>query len=279
MNYSYKIDNDDVIVEFDEDARFKVGNKEILTQRFGDLTQTKDWFNEGFAIEKSSRFYDAKILYSATQNTIENIIQDLDPCLHLNGFSLENYHTFVSEELHSEVLKKTRRLFPENLDLDVHKILEEFSNYFGTNLTFLNPITGKEQWMIARINRAGSLDYNTAHKDVYEVFDKYNDIPRMVNVWIPLSGVNKLNSLPIVPKSHLLSEHLIKRTSAGSTMNGMPYSVASIKNWDGSATLSRVELNKDDVLIFSSHLIHGLAVNKSEDITRISFEFRLYEKS
>ncbi|WP_443641936.1 phytanoyl-CoA dioxygenase family protein [Candidatus Njordibacter sp. Uisw_039] len=279
MKHSFKVDNEKLLVELDEDEKFEFGNKEILTQRFGDLTETKYWFDKGFSITKSSRFYDAEKLYSATQKAIKNIIYNLDPGLNLSEFSLENYHTFVSEELHSSVLKKTRRLFPENLDLDVHKILEEFSNYFGTNLTFLNPITGKQQWMIARINRAGSLDYNTAHKDVYEVFDKYNDIPRMVNVWIPLSGVNKLNSLPIVPKSHLLSEHLIKRTLAGSTMNGVPYSVASIKNWDGSATLSRVELNKDDVLIFSSHLIHGLAVNKSEDITRISFEFRLYEKS
>lgn len=62
-------------------------------------------------------------------------------------------------------------------------------------------------------------------------------------------------------------------------MNGTAYSVASIKSWDRKSSLSRADLNKDDVLIFSSHLIHGLAVNKSENTTRMSFEFRLYEET
>lgn len=279
MNYVYKIDSDELTVKLDEGARYEIGAEEILSQRFGDLTETKDWFKEGFSIEKSSRFYDLKKLYSATENAIKNIIENLDLNTQLDGFTLEKYHEYVGNELHAEVVQKTKRLFPDDLNIDTQKIVEEFGKYFGTKLTFSDPITGQEQWMIARINRPRSNDYNTVHKDIYESFDEYSDIPRMVNIWIPLSGVTESNSLPIASKSHLLSEDLIVRSKAGSKMNGIPYSVASIKSWDGRSMLSRAILDADDVLIFSSHLIHGLAVNNSDDITRISFEFRLYEDS
>ena len=130
--------------------------------------------------------------------------------------------------------------------------------------------------MIEIINRPRSNDFNTAHKDVYEDYDKFCKIPRMINVWVPLIGVTENNMLPIAPRSHLLPENKIMRTKAGSTINGVNYSVNSIKSWDDSSLLTKIPLQQDEILIFSSHLIHGLAINHEEDKTRISFEFRLY---
>ena len=52
----------------------------------------------------------------------------------------------------------------------------------------------------------------------------------------------------------------------------------SIKSWGESTSLERVPIKSNELLIFSSHLIHGIAHNPNDDITRISFEFRLYEK-
>ena len=101
----------------------------------------------------------------------------------------------------------------------------------------------------------------------------------MINVWVPLIGVTDKNMLPIVPKSHLLPESKVMRTKAGATVNGIKYSVNSIKSWDDSSSLTKIPLEKDEILIFSSHLIHGLAMNYEEDITRVSFEFRLYAEA
>ena len=100
----------------------------------------------------------------------------------------------------------------------------------------------------------------------------------MINIWVPLIGVTGKNSLPIAPRSHLLPENKILRTKAGSTVNGVKYSVNSIKSWAGDTSLTRLPLKQNEILIFSSHLIHGLAFNTEEDKTRISFEFRLYAK-
>ena len=61
-------------------------------------------------------------------------------------------------------------------------------------------------------------------------------------------------------------------------MNAQRYSVASIRDWGGNSNLVRENPKSDEFLIFSSHLIHGLALNNNEDETRVSFEFRLYEK-
>jgi hypothetical protein len=30
--------------------------------------------------------------------------------------------------------------------------------------------------------------------------------------------------------------------------------------------------------MFSSHMIHGLAINEEEDVTRVALEFRLFKK-
>ena len=76
--------------------------------------------------------------------------------------------------------------------------------------------------------------------------------------------------------SHLIPENKILRSKAGSFMNGQEYSVVSILEWGGLGDLESPIIQQDEFLIFSSHLIHGLAHNGNEKETRISFEFRLF---
>ena len=278
MKHFYFIDQEKFEVSLDDKSDYQKGTNEVLIDKFKDLTVNKDWFDKGFSLEKSSHFFDEKKLYTSFESALKKIISELYPNLKLKGFVLEKYHNYISEMQHNEIIKKTRRLFPKDLSIDVNQIVEKFSEYFNTKLTFTNPITGNTQWMIARINMPKSNNFNTAHKDIYQVFDKFGSIPRMVNIWIPLSGVNVSNSLPLVPRSHKLPESMIIRTKAGSIINNTPYSVASIKSWGESTSLERVPIKSNELLIFSSHLIHGLSYNPNNDITRISFEFRLYEK-
>lgn len=278
MKHSYKIDGDIINLKIDPDE-YSVGQVVNLGQNFDDLAQTKDWYDEGFAIEKTESFFDIDKLRKATECALKEIISGIDASIDLTNFKMENYHQFVTDDMHLEVIQKTRRLYPIDISIDVDEILQKFSDYFEKNLSFTNPVSRIEQWMIARLNRPKSNDFNTAHKDVYESYDKYQKIPQMINIWVPLIGVTGKNSLPVAPRSHLLPENKILRTKAGSTVNGVKYSVNSIKSWAGDSSLIRLPLKQNEILIFSSHLIHGLAFNTEEDITRISFEFRLYGKA
>jgi ectoine hydroxylase-related dioxygenase (phytanoyl-CoA dioxygenase family) len=55
-------------------------------------------------------------------------------------------------------------------------------------------------------------------------------------------------------------------------IDGKPY----IINIDDSQEYS---IDYGEVLIFSSHLVHGLAINEESDTTRVALEFRLYKKT
>ena len=275
MKHTYMIDSKALELTL-EPNEYSLGESLNLSEHFDDLAHEKHWYADGYAIEKSAGFFNLDELKNATELAVRKIISELDNSINLTDFRFEKYHQFVSDDLHLKIIQKMRRLHPQHLSIDTDQILKKFSQYFGKNLVFKNPITEHEQWMIARINRPKSSDFNTAHKDIYEIFDKFQKIPQMINVWVPLIGVTKKNTLPIVPKSHLLPESKVMRTKAGATVNGIKYSVNSIKSWDDSSSLTQIPLAQDEILIFSSHLIHGLAMNHEEDITRVSFEFRLY---
>ena len=99
----------------------------------------------------------------------------------------------------------------------------------------------------------------------------------MINVWIPICGVGGRTGLPIAPSSHLISEHQVSRTTAGSEIEGQRYSVNCIESW-GETHLQTMCPKEGGLLVFSSHLIHGLGQNYHDDTTRISMEFQLYEE-
>jgi ectoine hydroxylase-related dioxygenase (phytanoyl-CoA dioxygenase family) len=75
----------------------------------------------------------------------------------------------------------------------------------------------------------------------------------------------------------LINENLILRTFEGATIEGNKYRVRMIKSWNGDNSLIRSKVTYGQVLIFTSHLIHGLAVNEEPDTTRVSLEFRLFK--
>ena len=56
-----------------------------------------------------------------------------------------------------------------------------------------------------------------------------------------------------------MPEEQISRTKAGSIIEGQRYSVNCIQTWGDSATLKTMTPSYGDMLVFSSHLIHGLA--------------------
>ena len=279
MKHRYVINGIDFDVDLESEIKYCFGQVEVLSSKFGDLTAGQVWFDDGYTVLNAKPFYDFSSLYLATYQFIKSLLVELNPSHNFDDFQLENYHEHVSFEDHTKVVKRCRRLFPNDLGVDIDSIVNNFGTYLGSDLTFFNPITKENQWMIARINRPRSINYNPVHKDIYELYDNYENVPKMVNIWIPICGVDKNSSLPVVPSSHLLPENVIKRTKAGSRMNGNNYSVASAMEWDGRIGLTSPVPRKGEFLMFSSHLLHGLGFNANNNTTRISFEFRLYQKT
>ena len=63
MKHFYYIDKEKFEVSLDDKSDYQKGTNEVLIDKFKDLTVNKDWFDEGFSVEKSSHFFDEKKLY------------------------------------------------------------------------------------------------------------------------------------------------------------------------------------------------------------------------
>ena len=48
--------------------------------------------------------------------------------------------------------------------------------------------------------------------------------------------------------------------------------------WNGRRDLHRAHVKYGQLLTFSCHLIHGVAINDQDDETRVALEFRLFER-
>ena len=118
------------------------------------------------------------------------------------------------------------------------------------------------------------MDINPPHKDSY--IPAYQDV---INLWIPITGCNYKSSLPIYPGSHLFNENQIFRTDLrGAIVNNNIYNVPCIlKTSHGKIKMIRPNPKLKDILLFTPHLIHGAAFNRSNQ-TRIALELRLPRK-
>lgn len=275
---SFIIDNKNYDFTVPDSEHFSKGVDEILSNSDTDITFHQPWYEEGYTSVKFLNDEEYKKLYEGLNESIAQIIsRELNA--DINEFALSRYHHFVTnDEDHFKVVSKTRDLFAEDFNFSIKQLIPRFENILGFGLTDINPATGKLMHIIVRINRPKSNDFNPPPKDIYEGVDNQNYIPQFVNLWIPIAGVTNKSVLPIAPKSHMIPESEILRTRQGGVVNGNTYRVRMIKEWAGQNTLIRPKVNYGEVLMFSSHLIHGLAVNDEVDITRVALEFRLFKK-
>jgi len=281
MQHKYSIDGQDFSVNLASKENFFVGKNEILSERFGDLTKNQAWHPEGYTVIDTQEIFDISIVKDKIRDKVKAIIQEINPKIKFEKeFSLETYHQYVNDDDHLKVINRTRSLFPVDLDIDSEKIVANLSSYIGTSLSYNNSFANFiSKPIVVRLNRPNSIGYNPAHKDIYQAFDESGYVPKMINVWIPVCGVNKLSGLPLAPGSHLIPEINIERAKAGSLLNGQKYNVNSILRWGNNSDLKTISPKNNEMIIFTSHLIHGLAKNQNTKTTRVSLEFRLYEKS
>ena len=276
----YKIDGKTKRVNISDDNIFKIGKDEVLSNQNTDVTFDQSWYNIGYGIFNFLSNDEFQYLLNGITSTIKNIAEEtLNKKLH--NFTLEKYHHFVKDDdSHIKIVSKTRDLFSNDFNFPILEMIPKFEKILGFKLTDSNPHTNKTAHIIVRINRPNSTDFNPPHKDMYSAYDGTNGdgyFPKFLNFWVPISGITEKTSLPIVPKSHLISENKIDRTNSGGILENNKYRVNIIKDWGGDTDLIRTNVTYGEVLTFSSHLIHGLASNDENDITRVALEFRLYK--
>jgi hypothetical protein len=264
-------------VSIDGCPEFNTGKDVILSNADTDIVFNQSWYKKGYTSERFLSNDEFANLKSGLTASVKKIINE-ELGFDTEGFTLEKYHHFVkTNEEHFKVVSRTRDLFSADFNFPIEEMLPKFEKLLGFSLTDVDPKFNEKLHIIVRINRPKSNDFNPPHKDIYEEVDKNNYIPPFVNLWIPIAGVTENSSLPIVAESHLINESEIVRTFDGGVVEGNKYRVRMIKEWGGSHTLERANVKDGQVLFFSSHLIHGLAVNAEEDLTRVALEFRLFK--
>ncbi|WP_341225263.1 phytanoyl-CoA dioxygenase family protein [uncultured Arcticibacterium sp.] len=273
----YQINGNNYTVSIEGSPILQFGEDEVLSKVDSDITFGQPWYDEGFTevdLLNENEFSDLK---TGLITSIEDIIKK-ELSIVPENFNLENYHYFVKDDAsHFKIVSKTRDLFEEDFKFPITQLISRLGDKLGFNLTDVDPSNKKKLHIIVRINRPQSNDYNPPHKDIYEGVDSDSNIPQFVNFWIPIAGVTNKSSLPLAPKSHKINEKLINRTFDGGMMEGNKYRVRMIKSWGGDNSFIRSNVQSGQVLIFSSHLIHGLAINNEEDKTRVALEFRLFK--
>ncbi len=274
---NFEINGKTYPVSTEGSPEFKFGDDKVLSGPNTDIVYHLPWYKAGHTSENFLNSDEFASLKAGMTRCVKKITEDTLE-INTDGFTLETYHKYVKESQdHYKVVARTRDLFPSDFNFPIEEIYPKFEKLLGFNLSDIDPRNGEKLHIIVRINRPKSTDYNPPHKDIYEELDQNDYIPPFVNLWIPIAGVTADSSLPIVPGSHHIPEGQILRTFDGGVVQGNKYRVRMIKEWGASTTLDRAEVTYGQVLFFSSHLIHGLAVNEEDDLTRVALEFRLFK--
>lgn len=250
------------------------GKNEILINKDNNLLKKSSFNSKGYKIVNFKNYFSHNKLKNYVSNYVKNILEK-ELKFKIKNFKLEKYHLYVGQKDHFKVLKKLSpgvkfsKLFPrkkiekfmsEKLKIKVSTFNKNYKKKINPNVFLL------------RIVRPTKFDFNPPHRDVY--FERYRSA---VNIYIPIIGSNKKSSLPIFPGSHLLNESKIERTSLNSSFNNFKFSVPVIVKTTPKLKLIRPNPKKNNLMIFSSYLIHGGAKNENYNTTRVSIELRFWE--
>ena len=189
------------------------------------------------------------------------------------GVEMQTYHQSVDAQRHQQIIEVTRELGMKDFGWDGDELCASLAHIVGTELSSHIDAQGRD-FIIVRINRPDSTDFNPPHRDAY--LPIHYDV---VNLWIPIFGCNSDTSLPLIPGSHLIAESECYLTGAhGARIGGKTYVVpAMLMNRQGLWEMIRPPVGFGQALVFTPYLIHGAAINASDQV-RISLELRLQVK-
>ena len=217
IRLNYLINNKKITINASDESIFS-GEEKVLSKIGEDITSSTEWYQKGFAIFSLEKVFPFNKILSEITLSVKKIIEENLTYRDLSNFTLSNYHKFIKNEEHLSIDKKLKRLYPKDLGFEDQKIVEFIGNLIKKKLSYKKKNSNFNHWIILRLSlpkSTGLKGFNPSHKDIYEDYDLHGEIPKMVNTWIPICGVNDKTGLPIVEGSHLYPESKIIRTKCG----------------------------------------------------------------
>jgi ectoine hydroxylase-related dioxygenase (phytanoyl-CoA dioxygenase family) len=245
------------------------------------------WKNEGYCIQQFLSIQEyTKIIDSITLGIARTLAkQGIDT----TGFTLANYHNYVNDEQHLNLIDYIRAgsegtggLHFSKLPIMLEIIEKRISEICNTPVTAIKTFlmesgsffTTKHFWV--RIIRPQKYnDNNLPHKDVH-IERGGAEGKKAVNLYLPLAGSNEKSSLPILPNSHLWSENEIERTCGSVYSNGVKYTNPAVVSTKRGLNLITPNPGPNEVMVFTPYIIHGGGFNFNADVTRVSLEMRFW---
>lgn len=278
MTVYYTIDNDRIECSL-EGATTKGGDEILLLQDVNLLEETP-WHLDGYTIQPFLSTADFETVRDGLTKRIASMLTTNGVALDAD-FSLEKYHTYVTDADHLVLSKQIQYGFNvSEFPIDFRKIDARISEILGKNVSaeakhirfdhmpeFYN--------FSMRIVRPGiAKDNNPPHRDVW-----IDRLRNAVNIYVPICGSTTKSSLPLIPGSHLLPESSIERTADGAFLNNTQYTVPCVLSVNGEIPhLIRPDPKETEVMLFSPYLVHGGGNNLNADLTRVSLEIRFFKR-
>lgn len=259
-------------LHYEVSNRVERGSDVVLAESATDLTTGQSWHDEGFVIAGLfARDETMHELIAGCETLIRSCWRDAG--LELPGsLPLTQYHSVAdNREKHLRAVQQTKLLDVDAFPCHLHEITDRVSAMVGHPLVNTNPYDGQRIFHF-RVVRPGSGDNNPLHRDVW--LEDYDDC---INLYIPVAGSDERSSLVIVPGSHRWPESRIIKTVGGAVIGNVRFNVPAVAAIEGSFHTVRPDPRFNSFLIFSPYLIHGGAVNLSQDQTRISIEMRYWK--
>jgi len=273
---SYKIENK--IYSFAYYGKTFMGKNEVLLNNQDNLLENVNFNDKGFNVVNFGKSISHNSIKTFIENFIKKLIRKYSK-KKINNFKLEKYHLFVDLKLHYKIIKEISKGIRFSKSISKNKLEKFVSNILKIKVSTLNKnYTNKKlkyyldpNKFNLRIVRPLKNDFNPPHRDAY--FDNH---AHAVNIYIPIAGSNKKSSLPVFPFSHTINESKIERTDLNTLFNGVKFSVPIIVKTKPQIKLIRPNPNENQLLIFSSNLIHGGGLNDNKNLTRVSIELRFW---
>jgi hypothetical protein len=258
---------------FNFEGELEKGDETVLLEQDENLLNNTEWDDLGYTIQPFLSQKENLEFKIAVQKTIKELIIK-NGCTITNDFELENYHKFVTDEVHLNIARDIKNGWKANdFPFDLNLINNRISQILGKKVSTKAKDENINDFYL-RIVRPNCLqDNNPPHRDVW-----LDRLRNAVNIYHPICGSTIDSALPILPKSHKLSESSLVRTSKGAILNNTEYTVPCvIAINDKILKMVRPNPTEDEVLIFSPYLVHGGGYNTNIDKTRISLEMRFWK--
>ncbi|MCA9603391.1 MAG: phytanoyl-CoA dioxygenase family protein [Polyangiales bacterium] len=259
---------DGVVMNYDVVGPTEHGDDYVLLDRDENLISGLPWEQTGYTVAPFLSPAENASVREAFRAIVRDMVHEAGGSTD-DAFTLEQYHTYVSDDVHAGVVRQIQGRIPlDRFPVPLTRMEERISEIVERRVEMSRTATaGPAYWI--RIVRPSRDDNNPLHRDVWLDRLRHN-----VNIYFPLAGSDANSSLCMVPGSHRWRESEITRTSAGATINGVSFSVPAVVGAAREIAATRPNPGPDEVLVFSPYLIHGGATNRNQDRTRVSLEVR-----